>query len=261
MGRHKNQITFNKLDQAQKDLLGTGTGPNYRPFIQFGDFSSLGTNTRFVNPFLGRVHNALSQLELKWLAYLAFQEDTLDLQEQFPLITDRLTLTLADQYGIKHPAVRGEPIVMTTDILLTKRGGEKIAHSVKYSNQLLNRRVQEYMFLENKYWEHMGDSWGILTEKNLPPVVVNNILIITTYSLSGIRPEMVNKIAIRLTLLVVQQPSRPLFEIALDCDAYHGLKEGTSMNVVKHLLTIKRWKINLNRPFRTSEPLLLLGIE
>ncbi len=261
MGRRKNQITFDNLQKAINAGLGMGTGKHYRPFIQFGDFSSLGTNTRFVNHFIGRSHNALSQLELRWITYWAFQENTVDLQEQYPLIRDRLTLKLAAQYSIKHPSIRNQPVVMTTDLLLTTSKGEKTAYSVKYVHELAKHRVQESLFLEKKYWEYRGVSWAILTEENLPVKVVENISRITTYSLSGLSPEKIKAVSTELTFRVVHQLSRPLFDIALDCDCDFDLREGTSLNIAKHLITTKRWRINLEQPFRSDKPLVLLSID
>ncbi len=68
---------------------------------------------------------------------------------QFPLDLAQ-TMQIAENYGIKHPADRqGNPIVMTTDFLVTRTNGE-IAISVKSSlegfksqNRLIEKRISK----------------------------------------------------------------------------------------------------------------------
>src|SRR5699024_12871486 len=82
--------------------------------------------------------------------------------------------------GIKHPAdpKTGDPIVMSTDFLLTVDKGQgvfEVAHTIKMKDKLLEERVLEKFEIERVYWERRGISWGIVTEEEIDKTVARNI--------------------------------------------------------------------------------------
>ena len=65
---------------------GIGTGKDYRPFIQIHDFPSLGICTRIKSETVGRVHHLFSRNELAFFYILDFDDDVIDIREQYPLL-------------------------------------------------------------------------------------------------------------------------------------------------------------------------------
>ncbi|HFU4069872.1 TPA: TnsA endonuclease N-terminal domain-containing protein, partial [Streptococcus suis] len=77
-------------------------------------------------------------------------------QEQYPLLPIEETIIIANELGIKHPTdlKSGEPIVMTTDFLVTTRNNtevKKFARTLKYKNELMDKRVLEKFEIERVF--------------------------------------------------------------------------------------------------------------
>lgn len=60
-------------------------------------------------------------MERNYFYLTEYSDVVIDLREQFPVLPFEETRLIADELGIKHPTdpKTGEPIVMTTDFLLT----------------------------------------------------------------------------------------------------------------------------------------------
>lgn len=60
-------------------------------------------------------------MERNYFYLTEFSDVILDIREQFPLLLQEETIVVAEELGIKHPVdpKTGDPIVMTTDFLLT----------------------------------------------------------------------------------------------------------------------------------------------
>jgi hypothetical protein len=100
------------------------------------------------------------------------------IREQFPLPLET-TLEIAKKIGIPHPADRRKnPVVMTTDFLVTvstPSGNVDWARAIKPSSQLQKQRVIEKLEIERIYWQTNNISWGIVTEREMPRILVKNI--------------------------------------------------------------------------------------
>ena len=109
-----------------------------------------------------------------------------DIREQFPLLPLEETIVIADELGIKHSTdpKTGEPIVMTTDFLLTVDKGQgvfEVARTVKMKDELLKERVLEKFEIEREYWQRRDIDWGIVTEEEIHKVMARNISYIHDY--------------------------------------------------------------------------------
>jgi hypothetical protein len=96
------------------DGRGQGTGEDYRPFIQAHDnkVASKGWLTRHLGWKTKRIHHTLSEHEKKYLYYLEWLSEVVDIREQFPLLPLSKTEEISQQLGIKHPHHDGIPVVM-----------------------------------------------------------------------------------------------------------------------------------------------------
>ncbi|PED06616.1 Tn7-like element transposition protein TnsE [Bacillus pseudomycoides] len=144
-----------KIDKWIKEGRGTGSGADYQPWLKIQDVSSLGRSTRLKGIKTARQHEFLSDLERNYFYLTEFSDVILDIREQFPLLPQEETIVIAEELGIKHPAdpKTGDPIVMTTDFLLTVDKGQgvfEVAHTIKMKDKLLEERVLEKFEIERE---------------------------------------------------------------------------------------------------------------
>lgn len=62
MPRRKNNLTKEKINKLIKEGCGQGEKENYVPWLQIGDFASLGIGNRVNTPNSKRVHHFHSDL-------------------------------------------------------------------------------------------------------------------------------------------------------------------------------------------------------
>ena len=79
---------------------GTGTGALYKPWIKCRELNSTGVATSFPDWKHGRMVELLSQAELWWYVVLRWDDDVIDIREQFPLDKER-TDGIARRYGFR----------------------------------------------------------------------------------------------------------------------------------------------------------------
>ena len=71
---------------------------------------------------------------------------------------------------VKHPAIRGNTHVMTSDFYIVSSDKElsQFVLQAKYSTDLMKPRTIEKLEIERRYWHSKGISWQIITEKDIP---------------------------------------------------------------------------------------------
>jgi len=174
-----------KSDKGRfKDKRGLGRGAEYHSWIKGHEFSSSG----IIHRLIGWIHRRLYQFfsNEEYYAFLIFQfnDKVIDIREQVPLLPIELTISIANELGIKHPAEYnqvGKETVRSTDLLITVKEGDLIrdkAISIKLFKDLDDLRTRQLLKLEEKYWEAKGVSWCIMTEKQISKVMAENISII-----------------------------------------------------------------------------------
>ena len=111
-----------------------------------------------------RQYEFLSDLERDYFYLLEFSDVVDDIREQYPLLQMEETLLISEGHPI-DPRTQ-EPIVMTTDFIVTTNGNKNtnVARTIKYKNDLANERVLEKFEIERVYWERQGIDWVIVTE-------------------------------------------------------------------------------------------------
>ena len=92
-------------------------------------------------------------MERNYFYLTEYSDFVVDIREQFPLLPLEETIVITDELGIKHPTYpkTHEPIVMTTDFLLTVDKGEglvELARTIKMKDELLKERVIEKFEIE-----------------------------------------------------------------------------------------------------------------
>lgn len=99
-----------------KEGRGQGQKENYKPWLYVYNVPSRGRSHRIWSYTSNRVVHCLSDLELSVFLLLEWSFVVEDIREQFPLDLNT-TLSIASDLEFRHPMLRGEKIIMTTDFL------------------------------------------------------------------------------------------------------------------------------------------------
>ena len=168
-----------KIARLHEQGAGAGRGKSYKPWLTVRLVASKGRSHRPMGRTTGRVHHFLSDIERRAFLIYDWAQNVTDIREQFPL--DRAaTQRIAGDMGVRHPTYPGGsvPVVMTTDILLdvVVDGRPMLAaRAVKPAADLDDARTLEKLEIERRYWAEQEISWGIVTERDLPPVLIANL--------------------------------------------------------------------------------------
>ncbi|MCR5448822.1 MAG: TnsA endonuclease N-terminal domain-containing protein [Solobacterium sp.] len=176
-----------KTDEKKyAEKRGTGEGANYKPWIQTGEFGSLGTTATPIDWITGRQVHLESQPEhLAWYI-LRFNPYVIDVREQVPLQLD-ITLELADQLHIQHPldSKTHKPVTISTDLLVTTNSGDLMAYSVKASlpgpKEDGAKRLYEKLRLEHEYWKRQHIKFFIINGETINRTYAHNIRLVTAF--------------------------------------------------------------------------------
>ena len=166
-----------KSDKSKlKQGYGTGTHGKYKPYVRTSEFNSQGTCSNPIDWTTGRTVHLLSQGEKQLWYILRFNDEVDDIREQFPLDIVE-TLRLAEELGIQHPHNQDGPCVMTTDMLVDMKDGQRVAISVKDKRSTVNEssRTIEKLYLEQQYWEEKGIKWKLIYKEDLNEIYAQNI--------------------------------------------------------------------------------------
>lgn len=180
MPRSKYDWNQNKFEKFIKEGRGQGHGKSYKPWITTQEVPSKGRRSRISGWKSERLHHVLSDREADYLYVLDWVDDVIDVREQFPLIDLDTAQVIASDMGVKYPTddKSNFPYVLTTDFLVTiniNGQTKEIARTIKYANDLDRQGVIEKFEIERRYWVAKGVDWGIVTEKELPKTLVNNL--------------------------------------------------------------------------------------
>ncbi|MGF0004692.1 TnsA endonuclease N-terminal domain-containing protein [Bacillus altitudinis] len=248
-----------KNEKWIKEGRGSGAGSDYKPWLNIQDVSSLGRSTRLKGIKTGWQHEFLSDLERNYFYLTEYSNFIIDIREQFPLLPLEETIVIADELGIKHPVnpKTNEPIVMTTDFLLTVDKGEgivEVARTVKMKDELFKNRVLEKFDIERVYWERRNIDWGIVTELQIPKVFARNISYIHDYydiylhdAFQNIDHQQIEDLVFSLLQRLLEK-DESIREIANSFDKDTHMPLGSGITLFYHLLARKIIQIDMSIP-------------
>lgn len=168
---------------------GTGTGADYKTWIKTREFGSMGVSTSYPDFKTGRSIELLSRGEFYFYLLLRWNDNVSDIWEQFPLLPLEETTEIARGLGIK-PSCNGTK-VMTTDMLVTKTDGKKLALSVKASKGNVPQRQLELMAVEKEYWSRRNIPYVVGFKDQLNEIEIRNIRDCTDmYNIKEVRDEI-----------------------------------------------------------------------
>lgn len=268
MAKRRYSIDERTIEKRLKEGRGGGFGRYYVPWIFVHEVPSKGFSSIRKGWKTGRAHHFLSKLETSYFYMLEWQDEILDIREQFPLQREE-TKAIATYLGIEHPK---DPrtkvdIVMTTDFVNIERSGfsnKLLARSAKYKEELKKNRTIEKLAIEKEYWKRRDVEWGIVTEKTIDDQLVRNVeWLHKNFELLGYFTGMTEEQIIALEQVVIQSVNsdqdKPLSSITDYLDQMLQLPFGTSLTMVKHLIAVKKIRADMSMVINPSKQLSLLN--
>ncbi|MFA6051143.1 MAG: TnsA endonuclease C-terminal domain-containing protein [Methylobacter sp.] len=239
-----------KTQKWVKEGRGSGHGSDYKPWLTVRDLPSEGRSHRIFGHKSQRTHHLLSDLELAVFLVLEWHPDTEDIREQFPLRTED-TLVLADELGILHPAYHGIQQVMTSDFLVNTRNAQwsKFVLQAKYSEALQDARTIEKLELERRYWQQKSIPWMLITEKDIPNVIFQNISWLYPAQRDELDAETIQERVAMYTHHFNQASDRSLIDIAKQLDTAYTLPAGQSLLEIRQLLARRCFLFDIFKPY------------
>ncbi|BAY35709.1 Tn7-like transposition protein A [Nostoc sp. NIES-2111] len=248
MARTKQEWTQAKFERYMKEGRGQGSGKNYQPWIKIQDFPSKGRVSRPPGWKTNREHHLFSDHEKRLFYLFEWSDSIIDIREQFPLIDLDLAMNIATEMAIEYPkdVNNNTPYVLTTDFMLSVKQGKQIvekARTFKLVKDLGIKSVAEKFELEKRYYTAKGIDWGIITEKEIPTLLVKNVeWIHSSYKLEAaaeINVDELNNIA-NILKSKLQESDSTINKITNCLDKEMNLEIGTSLYIFKHLLANKK---------------------
>ncbi len=234
-----------------KEGRGSGSGKDYHPWLTVRDLSSRGRSHRVMGHLTQRTHHLLSDMELAAFHLLEWNPAVTDIREQFPLRLED-TLILAEEANIRHPEVGGNTQIMSSDFvvdILAPSGPKQLAIQVKDSSDLKDPRTVEKLELERRYWKKKGISWCLLTEKQIPKIVVKNLDILYSARVQSESLEILfNSLPVYVDSLDAN-PDAKLPDIGMLIDRSYSLEAGTSLARLRALMALRALTFDISTPW------------
>lgn len=188
---------------------GTDKRKSYNPYIKTSKFNSIGTTTVITDWKTGRGIHCLSQGEALWYYILRWNDENVDIKEQFPLDMVRFN-EISDEIGIAR--IHNAKFKMSTDFLVIKKNKSMVAYSIK-NDRNLNERTLQLLYVEKMYWISQNIRFEVLFKEDVNKILSNNIrLIVEFYHLE----DVVDKVGYAKHLLATKKVTADLTSRILD---------------------------------------------
>ncbi|MGG6297980.1 TnsA endonuclease C-terminal domain-containing protein [Leptolyngbya sp. AN02str] len=235
------------LDRYIKEGRGQGEGKSYQPWLTVRDVSSRGRSSREAGWKTGRDHHLLSDHERRLFYLFEWSDKVKDIKEQFPLINLESVVKIAEEIGWKYPKdlKSGVPYILTTDFMLTVQQDGKpvsIARTVKTTAELEKKSVAERLEVERRYFLAEGIDWKVVTEKEIPKLLADNVeWIHSAYWLEETNEMSIEDLKSLAKVLKhrLQNNASTINKITAALDKEQNLEMGTSLSLFKHLVARK----------------------
>jgi hypothetical protein len=258
----RKRFTISRVEHLIKEGRGQGCGREYKPFKTIRDYGAKGSCHRIKGWKTGRVHHFSSNLELYFFYVLEWALNVSDIREKYPLLPVEEIMEIAEHIGISYPMDRKckEPLVMVTDFLVN-HDDKLMAYSVMYETTLEKNRMLERMHIERTFWKRHGVDFAVVTENDIDKVFVHNLEWIHAHRDLSFSPGITRDKLCEIEPMLknhIRGASQPLSKSCLELDSRLDLIEGTSEWLVKHLIAVRTWKVDMYKILDPEEPLTIL---
>lgn len=239
-------------NKNRKSPIKTKSLKDYQPFVKVADISSLGRSHRVFGHKTKRTHHLLSDLELAVFLIFEWHSNVEDIQEQFPLDID-ITKQIADSVGIKHPSQKGELKTMTTDFYVISKDIKSITYQLalqaKYSKDLDDPRTIEKLELERRYWEAKDIDFKIITEKDIPRAVTDNIKWLYPSKNTSLIAIEENDFTF-YSEQMINNPTLKIIDFCNKIDSAYDHSLGTALSKLKNLIAHGYISFDIRKDYR-----------
>ncbi len=248
-------MRIRKTDKCRlKEGRGLGIGSQYIPWIKVHEFGSNGRVSRVKGWKTGRVAHLMSDLEHKCFLNEQFDDQVIDIREQYPLLPLEQTKSIADKLEVIHPPKsRKQKTVMTTDFLITLKGApiKYKAIAVKPKEGLEDARIAQKLAIEAEYWRLKEIPFEIVTEDEIDEVLAKNLEIMYKdywwLEKMAYLPETIDGLVNQFKQLMVDQNMTPV-EAAKYIGALQKWDKYEYVNFLHYLIVTKRIAVDLSKP-------------
>jgi hypothetical protein len=253
-----------------KEGRGTGHNGTWQPWLRIQDLSSTGKAGRLSRHISGdRLVHVLSGYETHCFDIFEWAPGIIDINEQYLLLPLEETQEIARELGVDHPVSpnTGDPIVMSTDFMLTQQNTESpkeyFPRDFKPAQRLFSPKTLAKFEITKRYHKNHGRDWRLITDHNFPIELARNLSFLrdkrSLDGLKGITPEVIENVR-QVLLPLIWKGNSSLSSAGLHCDRQLGLDElGTSLNVAYHFIYTRQWIVDLTHRLRAGLPLILLS--
>lgn len=248
MGRYEQNAR--RYDKWRKEGRGSGTGAAYLPWLNVYDVPSQGRSHRVFSKKCGRVLHCMSDLEFSAFLLLEWSEHVTDIREQYPLAMPQ-TQFIADSLGFRHPQIRGEQMVMTTDFLVntSNPNAPLLAIQVKPSSELLKARVCQKLLIEKSFWKDNNVPFEVLTEQELNTVKTENLRWLSPFLNEAVSIEYISETLSFWEDIFSQNPDSTMVNLASEIDRQQNNEYGSSLLTLRVLLAHRYLTFDFDIPF------------
>jgi hypothetical protein len=233
-----------------KEGRGQGQKQNYKPWLYVYNVPSRGRSHRIWSYTSNRVVHCLSDLELSVFLLLEWSSVVEDIREQFPLDL-QTTLSIARDLEFRHPMLRGEKIVMTTDFLaLTPSKSEPYAAlQVKPDSELNDPRVKEKLAIEKAYWNSLNIHFETVSESSIDYVKVTNIKWLLPYTQCLMPQKAIAEAVVFWQQVTREYPDEKLLDLTNVVDDMRNDVSGTGLGEIRDLLACRAASFDMSKPY------------
>lgn len=249
MPANKYGYSITKYKKWLKEGRGSGNHREYKPWLTVRDVPSQGRSHRIFSIKSQRIHHLLSDLEAAVFLLLDWNQDVLEIREQFPLERET-TFDIAERIGAVHPKEKSLNLYMSSDFLVDTTDPElpKYALQAKYLNKLNDQRTNEKLEIERRYWLEKEIPWFVVTEEEVPKTVLTNIRWLSPAQSEEIDDEVLLE---RMDFYAGQfqkNGNLKLVDICKKLDAAYDMEPGESLFEVRQLLAKRFFSFDVFTP-------------
>ena len=135
----------------------------------------------------------------------------------------------------------------------------RIAIQVKISADLSNPRTIEKLELERRYWAKKNIPWYLLTEKQIPKIVIQNITWLYPAQVALDELESTLTMAAFYLNFFLQNPTLQISQAAMTLDQAYSLAPGESLQKIRSLLALRVFLFDITEPYRVCRRLFYLS--
>lgn len=237
VSKRDNSWSMAKYQRFLKENRGVGELAGYKAWLTVQDFPTKGRASRVKSQKTNRIHHFFSDMQTRCFYMFEWNDDVSDIREHYPLLD--LQEVVKDNKDLKQDffGKQEPPHILTTTFLLTLKNHKYAAREVKLSSDLEKKSVLERLEIERRYWAAKNVDFAVITQKEIPTVMVKNIewihQSIDTFEERGLTKELLQSYC-RVLIDKFRSYNHSIRKITTDFDKENNIETGTGLYIFKY---------------------------